>query len=150
MVPIMYRKRCRARVAFAQTLGLVSSHPGPILLYFLFILLLAVAAVMISCALMCATCCIAAIPYLGTVILLPIPVTLGAFSLLFLRQFGPERCVGRLHAAGIFACVDATACTFRTCSRLTTGRNAAQMWQSGDAALVNAYTVFVVLRMTFK
>ena len=90
MVPIMYRQRCRARLAFAQTVDLVSSHPGPILLYVLFLLLLAVAAVMISCAVTCATCCIAAVPYVGTVILLPIPATLGAFSLLFLRQFGPD------------------------------------------------------------
>jgi hypothetical protein len=88
MVPIMYRQRCRARLAFAQTVDLVTSHPGPILLYVLFLLLLAVAAVMISCAVTCATCCIAAIPYVGTVILLPIPVALGAFSLLFMRQFG--------------------------------------------------------------
>jgi hypothetical protein len=88
MVPIMYRQRCRARLAFAQAVDLVTAHPGPILLYVLFLLLLAVAAVMISCAVTCATCCIAAIPYVGTVILLPIPVTLGAFSLLFLRQFG--------------------------------------------------------------
>ncbi len=90
MVPIMYRQRCRARVAFARAVSLVSSHPGPILLYVLFFMLLAVAMVMISCAVTCATCCIAAIPYVGTVILLPIPVTLGAFSLLFLRQFGPD------------------------------------------------------------
>jgi hypothetical protein len=90
MVPIMYRQRCRARLGFVQAVDLVSSHPGPILLYVLFLLLLAVAMFMISCAVTCATCCIAAIPYVGTVILLPIPVTLGAFSLLFLRQFGPE------------------------------------------------------------
>jgi len=90
MVPIMYRQRCRARVAFARAVRLVSSHPGPILLYVLFFMLLAVAMAMISCAVTCATCCIAAIPYVGTVILLPIPVTLGAFSLLFLRQFGPD------------------------------------------------------------
>jgi hypothetical protein len=88
VVPIMYRQRCRARLAFAQTVDLVSSHPGPILLYVLFLLLLGVAAVMISCAVTCATCCIAAIPYVGTVILLPIPITLVAFSLLFLQQFG--------------------------------------------------------------
>jgi hypothetical protein len=90
MVPIMYRQRCRARLAFAQTVDLASSHPGPILLYVLFFMLLAVATVMISCVVTCATCCIAAIPYVGTVILLPIPVTFGAFLLLFLRQFGPD------------------------------------------------------------
>jgi len=90
MVPIMYRQRCRARLAFAKAVDLVTSQPGPILLYVLFLLLLAVAMFMIACAVTCATCCIAAIPYVGTVILLPIPVTVGAFSLLFLRQFGSE------------------------------------------------------------
>jgi hypothetical protein len=90
MIPIMYRQRCRARLAFAQAVDLVSVHPGPILLYVLFLLLLGVAVVMISCAVTCATCCIAAIPYVGTVILLPIPITLEAFALLFLRQFGPD------------------------------------------------------------
>jgi hypothetical protein len=90
MVPIMYRQRCPARLAFAQAVDLVASHPGPILLWVLFLLVLAVAVVTISCAAACATCCIAAIPYVGTVLLLPIPVTLGAFSLVFLRQFGPD------------------------------------------------------------
>jgi hypothetical protein len=90
MVPIMYRQRCRARLALVQSMDLISAQPGPVLLYVLFLLLLAVAMFMIACAVTCATCCIAAIPYVGTVILLPIPVTFGAFSLLFLRQFGPE------------------------------------------------------------
>jgi len=90
MVPIMYRQRCRARLAFAQAVNLVSSHPGPIILYVLFLLVLGVAVVVISCAVACATCCVAAIPYVGTVILLPIPVTLCAFSLLFLGQFGVD------------------------------------------------------------
>jgi len=90
MVPIMYRQRCRARLAFIQVIDLVSSQPGPILLYVLFVLLLVVAAFIVACVVTCATCCIAAIPYVGTVILLPIPVTFGAFSLSFVRQFGPE------------------------------------------------------------
>jgi len=90
MVPIMYRQRCLSRPAFTQTVHLVAAHPGPILLYVLFLLVLGVAVVLISCAVACATCCIAAIPYVGTVILLPLPVTLAAFSLLFLRQFGPD------------------------------------------------------------
>jgi hypothetical protein len=90
MVPIMYRQRCPARLAFAKAVDLVASHPGPILLYVLFLLVLTVAVVVISCAVACATCCIAAIPYIGTVILLPLAVTLVAFSLLFLRQFGSD------------------------------------------------------------
>jgi hypothetical protein len=90
MVPIMYRQRCLARHAFAQTVSLIAANLGPIILYVLFLLVITVAAMVISCAATCVTCCIAAIPYVGTVILLPIPVTLGAFSLLFLRQFGPD------------------------------------------------------------
>ena len=38
----------------------------------------------------CLTCCLAALPYVGTVILLPVFVCLRAFGLRFIRQFGPE------------------------------------------------------------
>ena len=55
MVPIMYRQRCPARVAFAQAVDLVTLPSRAILLYVLFLLLLAVAMVMISCAVTCAT-----------------------------------------------------------------------------------------------
>ena len=90
MIPIMYRQRCLARQAFSQSIGLIATHPGPMLLYFLFLLVILFAAGLISCVAACVTCCIAAIPYIGTVILLPIPVTLYGFSLLFLRQFGSD------------------------------------------------------------
>jgi hypothetical protein len=39
---------------------------------------------------MCATCCIVAIPYVGTVILLPMHIFFQGFLLLFLRQFGSD------------------------------------------------------------
>ena len=90
MVPIMYRQRCLARQAFAQSVKLITDYPGPILLYFLFLIVIVIASAMISCLAACLTCCIAAIPYVGTVILLPIPVTLCGFALFFLRQFGPD------------------------------------------------------------
>jgi len=90
MVPVMYRRRCRAYEAFRAATSLVARHPGEIVLYCLFLIVLAVASVMVGCVVACATCCIAAIPYVGTVILLPVFVLLRSFSLLFLRQFGPE------------------------------------------------------------
>jgi hypothetical protein len=90
MIPIMYRQRCLARQAFSQSVGLIATQPGPMLLYFLFLLVILFAAGLISCVAACVTCCIAAIPYIGTVVLLPIPVTLHGFSLLFLRQFGSD------------------------------------------------------------
>ena len=88
MIPIMYRQRSLARQAFRQSVGLIAAQPGPMLLYFLFLFVILFAAGLISCLAACVTCCIAAIPYIGTVLLLPIPVTLHGFSLLFLRQFG--------------------------------------------------------------
>jgi hypothetical protein len=90
MIPIMYRQRCLARQAFRQSVGLIATQPGPMLLYFLFLLVILFAAGLLSCFAACLTCCIAAIPYIGTVILLPVPVTLHGFSLLFLRQFGSD------------------------------------------------------------
>src|SRR5213596_802725 len=90
MVPVMYRQRCRALKAFGMVVRLIAAYPGEILLYWLFLILLALATAIVACVATCATCCIAAIPYIGTVILLPVFVLLRSFSLLFLRQFGPD------------------------------------------------------------
>ena len=90
MAPVMYRRRCRAYEAFHGVLSLIAMHPGEILLYALFLIVLDIAIVIVSCAAMCLTCCIAALPYVGTVILLPIFALLRSFSLLFLRQFGSD------------------------------------------------------------
>jgi hypothetical protein len=90
MVPIMYRQRCRPSEAFNIVGRLIAGRPGEILLYCLFLVVLALATVIVACVATCATCCIAAIPYIGTVILLPVFVLLRSFSLLFLRQFGPD------------------------------------------------------------
>jgi hypothetical protein len=90
MVPVMYRQRCRALTAFGIVVRLIAAYPGEILLYCLFLIVLALATAIVACVATCATCCIAAIPYIGTVILLPVFVLLRSFSLLFLRQFGPD------------------------------------------------------------
>src|SRR4029077_13553568 len=90
MVPIMYRQRCRVAEAFGAATRLIAAHPGEILLYCLFWIVLALGSAMVGCIAACATWCIAVIPYVGTVILLPVFVLLRSFSLLFLRQFGPD------------------------------------------------------------
>jgi hypothetical protein len=90
ILPIMYRQRCRAAEAFTAATRLIAAHPGEILLYCLFWIVLALGSAMVGCIAACATCCIAAIPYVGTVILLPLFVLLRSFSLLFIRQFGPD------------------------------------------------------------
>jgi hypothetical protein len=90
MVPVMYRQRCGATAAFARVLGLIADHPISFILYALFFLVLMVAGAIGSCVITCVTCCLAALPYIGTVILLPLYTFCYAYTLYFLRQFGSE------------------------------------------------------------
>ena len=89
MVPVMYRRRCGALAALGEVAKLVAANPLPFLLFILFSAVLLLAGSLASCALTCLTCCIAAIPYVGTVLLLPIYMFYYAYVLMFLRQFGP-------------------------------------------------------------
>jgi hypothetical protein len=90
MVPVMYRKRCRAVEAFHDVTLLIWHHLGSFFLLCLFGIVLILAVLMIGAIVTCATCCLAALPYVGTVVLLPLFVCLRAFALVFLRQFGPD------------------------------------------------------------
>lgn len=90
MVMVMYRRRCLAREGWQVAVSLISNYPGEITLYCLFWIALTIGSAMASCVVVLATCCIALIPYVGTVILLPLFVCLRAFGLRFARQFGPE------------------------------------------------------------
>ena len=90
MIPVMYNRRCRAFDAFRETARLVLENGGPFVLFCLFSICLLIGTGLLSGIVTCATCCLAALPYVGTVILLPIFVCLRAFGLCFIRQFGPE------------------------------------------------------------
>ena len=90
MVPVMYRKRCRAVEAFRDVTLLIMHNVSSFFLFCLFGIVLILAALMIGAIVTCASCCLAALPYIGTVILLPVFVCLRAFTLAFLRQFGPD------------------------------------------------------------
>ena len=88
MIPVMYRRRCLAREAFADIAKLIGSNPGPFILFVLFGIALALGVAMIGTMVACFTCCIGGLPYISTVLLLPAIVWLAAYKLLFLRQFG--------------------------------------------------------------
>src|SRR5437868_4433714 len=90
MLVTMYRRRCGAVEAFRSSVSLIMSDPVPFILYILFVFVLSILVAMVSCIATCVTCCIAAIPYIGTVILLPLYVFLAAYPLFFARQFGPD------------------------------------------------------------
>lgn len=93
VVPVMYLRTASVRAAWAEFYGLLRQNLGGFTLYLLFYLVLdlAVAVVMLVCLVICCVaCCILAIPYLGTVLVLPFLIFLRSYSALFLAQFGPQ------------------------------------------------------------
>jgi len=98
VVPLMYKDRVTAVPGWRRFLALLGQHPFAFILYGLLMLglmMLFVAAVVVAGVI---TCCIGwvllVIPYIGTVVTLPVWYTFRAFSLEFLAQFGPEYAVG--------------------------------------------------------
>lgn len=94
VVPIMFLRGIGWRKAWGEFWRLLAGHIGHFILYILFQIVLALAIGMGLVLIILATCCIAgcflAIPYLGTVLLLPLLVFSRAYSLHYLAQFGRE------------------------------------------------------------
>lgn len=94
LVPIMYARGILWREGWRETASLISANLGTFVLYFLFQIVLGLATGIIVLAVILCTCCIAGclmlIPYIGTVLLLPVLVFYRAYSTFFLAQFGPE------------------------------------------------------------
>jgi hypothetical protein len=89
VVPIMYRYQLSAIEAWRAFLPWLSAFPGQFVLYTLVALVLAMVFGAVSVVLLFVTCCVVAIPYVGTVLLLPVWVVWRLFSLEFLAQFDP-------------------------------------------------------------
>ncbi|MCP4898673.1 MAG: hypothetical protein GY906_17020 [bacterium] len=89
IVPIMYRFNLSVVDAWRHFMPWLSSYGFAFFIYGLWVALLFVftGAILL---LTCCCCCIAAIPYVGTVLLLPLWVTYRLMSLEFLAQFDPE------------------------------------------------------------
>ncbi len=92
LVPLMYKERCSAAQAWDRFSAIHWEHLANFLLYGLFILLLTIVVVMIVVVVGLFTCCLGfalvAIPYISSVVLLPISYTFRTYSLEFLAQFG--------------------------------------------------------------
>lgn len=87
IVPIMYRYDLKATEAWRHFLPWIKARPGALILYGAFVLMLLLGFGMASVLACLMTCCIAALPYVGTVIFLPLLVTYRYFSLEWLAQF---------------------------------------------------------------
>ena len=94
VVPIMYKYKISTSQAWFKFLPILSRHPGHFILYGLFIFVLMILVVLCVIIFGLFTCCLGflllIIPYIGSVLLLPISYTFRAFSVEFLEQFGDE------------------------------------------------------------
>jgi hypothetical protein len=94
VVPIMARDRIPAVAAWRRFLPLLGHHPFHFILYGIIIFVLYILFVIVVIVAGLVTCCIGwlilVIPYIGTVVTLPVWFTFRTFSLEFLAQFGPE------------------------------------------------------------
>ena len=94
VVPIMFLRRNRCLSAWKELGTLISGHVGTFILYFLFQIVLAIAIGIIVMGVVIITCCIAGclmmLPYVGTVLLLPVLMFKRCYSLYFLAQFGRD------------------------------------------------------------
>jgi len=89
VVPVMYLRGVRVMEAWGIfRRELLAGNVGPIALYVLMKIALAMSIGMASCLACCLTCCLAALPYIGMVILLPLFVFHRCYSLYFLEQVG--------------------------------------------------------------
>ena len=91
MVPTMYLKRVRAiegwKIAWNQ---LLKGHLGSFILLILMMFLLGLGAGVVAMFALCATCCIGALPYISSVLLLPITVFFVCYALCYIQQFGGD------------------------------------------------------------
>ena len=91
VVPIMYRRGLGTSAAWA-VLGqeLLPGNGWRFLGFYLMTLLLWIPAAILILLACCLTCCIALLPYLSSVVFLPIFVFFRCYSLGFLEQFGED------------------------------------------------------------
>jgi hypothetical protein len=93
VVPIMFLRGSRCLDAWREFFKLLGSNTGEFVLYILFQIVIAIAVGAMILAAVLVTCCIAGcvmmIPYIGTVLLLPVLVFKRAYSLYYFAQYGP-------------------------------------------------------------
>jgi len=90
VVPAMYLRPQPVLAAFSSVWEeVMRPHLGIVVLYFIVKILLGLVIGLLAVIVTCLTCCLAALPYIGTVILLPLLAFKRSFSLCFLQQFGP-------------------------------------------------------------
>jgi len=89
-IPLMFRQGLLARPAFWKSMNLIRQHTGSVVVFVLLRMAIFIGVAILSVIICCFTCCIGILPYIGTVILLPVLIYVKCFTLDCLAQFGPE------------------------------------------------------------
>jgi len=94
VVPMMFSARISFREAWGRFSKTLAQYPGHFLLYVLFTVILGIGIGLLTLVAVLMTCCVLAlvlaVPYVGAVVLLPVPVFWRAFSIFYLQQMIPE------------------------------------------------------------
>ena len=94
VVPVMYLRNALCMDSWREFMSLLSANKGRFALYILFhiVIDMAIGAIIAAVVLAtcCCACCIMMIPYIGTVLLLPVFVFVRSYSLHYLAQYGPD------------------------------------------------------------
>jgi hypothetical protein len=105
VVPIMFLRTTSCTAAWREFLSLLSMNKARFTLYAFFRIIIGIAIVFIiflGFCIGCCCCCLSVfllIPYISTVILLPVYVFERSYSLYYIRQYGPQFDVFNLAAA---------------------------------------------------
>jgi hypothetical protein len=94
IIPIMYNFDMTVTEAWHKFTEIFRSNSGSFIIYGLFYILLTMLSGLAVLSFMVATCCIGAclmmIPFVGTVVMLPVTIFFRAYSIEYLAQFGPD------------------------------------------------------------
>lgn len=94
VVPLQFLRGGTCLAAWREFGGLLAANPGKFTVYILFqiVLSIAIGAIVMAAfvATCCIACCLAALPFVGTVLLLPVLVFKRAYPLYYLAQYGPQ------------------------------------------------------------
>ena len=94
VVPIMFLRTVSIRAAWHEFMSVLSINKARFFVYILFQIVITIVIGVLTLALAvftcCCACCLYLIPYIGTVVLLPIFIFSRSYSLYYLRQYGRQ------------------------------------------------------------
>jgi hypothetical protein len=94
VVPIMFLQTSSVRAGWREFMTVLSVNKARFALYILFQIVIGLAiGVIIMMGVCCTLCCLAcvlAVPYIGSVLMLPVLIFKRSYSLYYLQQYGPQ------------------------------------------------------------